>query len=192
MRLSYLFVITLFLFSSCGVGTNKKVDKKILFGSWEGKTYKNAFVNLKIDFDENWELVKSAPKIRSNFGGLLFESTYLQSNDASYPISIQSSLDLANPFEKPSLVRRINENLEAYDMFYDETEIIKFKPTKSTIAGEEFLLSKYYTIDDTDTSFMNEFYRFKDGYYFTISCSYYTESDEKAAKEFISTLKPLK
>jgi hypothetical protein len=191
MRLFYVLAITTFLFSSCGSSDKKSsVDKQILFGSWEDNVYKNSFIDLKVDFDENWEFTK--PSFQTRFGGSLFETTYLGSDNQDYPINIEVSLDKANPFETPSVKRKIKESLEGYGMLFDEEQMVKYKPSKNVIGGKDFLLNKLLLIEDSDTSFITEYYRYTAGYYLSIVCIYNTELDETAAMEFMSEIKSIK
>ena len=192
MRLILSHIIIALLVSSCGGKSKeqKAADKKVLFGSWEGNTYKNSFFNFKIDIDDKWR--KGTSLFQTSFGGALFEIKYLESVNNYAPITITVETEKANPFEKPSVLSQLNESIEGYEMLFDESEMLKTPASKTSIGGEDFLSQHIVLPSGADTSYVTEIMRFVDGYYLSIIAVYGTQQDEATTMEVIHAIKKLK
>lgn len=191
MRILFFIVSLFLLFGSCNSKTNKKeekVKKQFLFGSFQDGEYVNPFFNFIIDFDEDWEVDTKSFKSTS-FGGELFEANYLNSVDQEYPIKIVMEADKANPFGSKSPVEKLKESQEGYEMFISDDELAVSDYTKVSIAGENFAHAQFMVIDEYDTSYVHEYYRFQDGFFLSIIGSYSTKMDEEVFTNFISSVK---
>ena len=192
MRQLFIFAALLFLITSCGSSDPKeKVDKKILFGSFEGDDYVNPYFNFKIKFDPAWK-VSDNPVKSVVFGGELFDGSYTLSVDQEYPIRLSAEVKKVNPFGKPSPAEKLEEGMEGYDMLYEAQDIVKLPFDKTTIGGEEFLSSHVILANGADSSYVHEYCRVLKGYYLTISCIYNTKEDEKVAMDQLQKFERLK
>lgn len=188
MKQFFLFIVIATLVSSCGSGEKKtKVDKDVLFGSWEKKSYENAFFNFAIEFEEGWNI--DSTQFQTSFGGTIFETSYRGSVNEYFPVNITIELDKANPFAKPSVMEKVEESMEGYEFLFDENDMIKSPIAKTKIAGEEYIVNQLKLIEGADTSYINEYYRYVDGYYLSIVSVYNDKADQQTEKEFISGIK---
>ena len=190
MKIAFALPILLIALTACNSKTKKKEDKlkkEVLFGTLNDGLYVNPFFNLSIDFDENWE-VKTKSFKSISFGGDLLSAKYIDSYDAYYPITLTMSADKANPFGSKSPVEQLKESQEGYEFLFDKNEMIVSPFDKVSIAGEDFAHGFFQLVDETDTSFVHEFYRLKDGYFLSIICVYNTQEDEGVAVDIIKSI----
>lgn len=183
------------LLTSCGDSKAEKqkksnVHKEELFGSFNGDTFENDFFNIKIPFDNRWNVKKTS--FKTNFGGKLFEADYLGSEVRDFPVNVEMEADKANPFEKPSIIERANESREGYEFLFDDNSLILSPLEKAKIAGEDYVRSEILIIESGDTSFINEYYRFVDGYYLSLVTVANTSSDQNSANNFVKSIKRMK
>lgn len=192
MRRLFPLIAVLLIISSCGGSDNKKskVDKEALFGSWEENTYENPFFNFKLELSDDWNI--DSTQFQISFGGRLFETTYMKSLNMDVPVTIVMEADKANPFAKPSVIKQAEESIEGYEFLFDESTLIKTPLSKTKVAGEEYVLNQLKFTDDTDTSYINEYFYYADGYYLTIICNAGSAEDEEMIRNFISDVKRLK
>ena len=190
MKKIYILSIVLVSLAACTSKTKKKEDKlkkEVLFGTLNDGLYVNPFFNLSIDFDENWNVdTKSIKSI--SFGGDLLSANYVDSYDEYYPITLTMTADKANPFGSKSPVEQLKESQEGYEFLFNKNEMIVSPFDKVSIAGEEFAHGFFQLIDESDTSFVHEYYRFKDGYFLSIICVYNTPEDEGIAADIIKSI----
>jgi hypothetical protein len=167
---------------------DNKTKKKALFGTFNKNNYSNLFFNLNVTFQESWELDTLA--IRSiNYGGELFNVSYIDSNFSDYPINIVVSADKANPFGSKSPLEKLKESTEVYEMIYDTDEIQITPFDQIAIAGKEYAHAFFKLIDETDTSYVHEYYRYQDGFFLSIICTYNTYNDEAKVMNFIHSIR---
>lgn len=197
MKNLFLFSVIVFLLASCGGGADsgkkkskKKVDKEELFGALNGDVYENSFFNLQVQFDDRWKVKTSS--FKSTFGGDLFEASYMGSYYKDYPLNVSLETEKANPFEKPSTIRMAEESIEGFDMLFDESSMVVAPMSKTTIAENEYVVNQIQLLGDADTSFVDEYYTYADGYYLSIICMYSTQLDQNSADNFIKNFKTLK
>ena len=192
MRLLFLLIAILFFVSSCGGSDNKKtkVDKDALFGAWEGYAYENPHFNFQLELDDSWNI--DSTQFQVTFGGVLFETTYMKSANMDFPVNISMEANKANPFAKPSVVGQAKESLEGYDFLFDESEMIKTPIAKTSVAGEEYVINQIKFPEGADTSYINEYFHYVDGYYLSIICTANSAEDEEMVRNFISGIKRMK
>lgn len=185
----FVSLLIVFLFA-CNSETKKKEDKlkkEVLFGTLKDGLYVNPFFNLSINFDENWE-VKTKSFKSISFGGDLLSANYLDSHDEFFPITLTMSADKANPFGSKSPVEQLKESQEGYEFLFNKNEMTVSPFDKVSIAGEDFAHGFFQLVDESDTSFVHEYHRFKDGYFLSIICVYNTQKDEGEAVEIIKSI----
>ena len=159
----------------------------MLFGTLKDGLYVNPFFNISVNFDENWDVnTKSFKSI--SFGGDLLSAKYLDSYDEYYPITLTMTADKANPFGSKSPVEQLKESQEGYEFLFNKNEMIVSPFDKASIAGEDFAHGFFQLVDESDTSFVHEYYRFKDGYFLSIICVYNTREDEGESGEIIKSI----
>jgi len=194
MKQSLFTLIILLLLSSCGGDTKSKknkVERQYLFGQIKDGKYQNQLFNFQMDFDSDWK-IKSKHFKTKMFGGTILEAEYLHSELEDYPLNITIKAEKANPFQKPDVSQKTEEEREGYDYIFDEDEL-DFKPLRTiTIADEDFMLSEVLIIQEDDTSYVNDYVRFQDGYFLIITTTANTASDKRKENEFISSVKRLK
>ncbi len=190
MKQIYFTTLLLFFLVSCGSGKKEKVDKEVLFGAWHGETYANEYFDLEVTPGENWD--SDTTQFQTSFGGIMFESIYRESYDNSYPVNVTLETDKANPFGKPSTMEKVKESIEAYEFLFSANEMSVQPAAKTKIAGKDFVVSQIQLFTEGDTSFVDEYYAYHDGYYLSIVCTYNTKLDEAAAKGFMESIKKLK
>lgn len=194
MKQSLFALIILLLFSACGgEAKNKKnkIERKYLFGQIKERNYQNQLFNFQIAFNSDWEINSKHLKTKM-FGGTILEAKYLNSDLEDYPLRISIEIEKVNPFEKPDLFKRAEEEREGYDFLFDDDEL-DFKPIRTTtIANEEYTLNEVLVIQEGDTSYVNDYIRLEKGYYLIISTSANTPSDKQMEEQLISSIKRLK
>lgn len=159
----------------------------MLFGTLTDGEYINPFFNLNIHFDENWDVnTKSFKSI--SFGGDLLSANYLDSYDEYYPITLTMTADKANPFGSKSPVEQLKESQEGYEFLFNKNEMTVSSFDKVSIAGEEFAHGFFQLVDETDTSFVHEYYCFHGGFFLSIICVYNTQEDEIVAVDIIKSI----
>jgi len=191
MRILFIASVFFIGLSACNSETKKKenkVKKEVLFGSLKNGNYSNTFFNISVDFNEKWKVDTKSYKSIS-FGGDLLNAQYLYSFDQYFPITVTMTADKANPFGSKSPVEQLKESQEGYEMLFDNHEMIISPFDKVSIAGEDYAHGLFTLIDDTDTSFVNEYYRFYQGFFISIICVHNTGKDEELANEFINSIK---
>lgn len=194
MKAIYFTSLLLILLTACNSKPSKeerKAKKREMFGSWEDKTFINSFFNIKVEFDDNWKLDTIAYR-SAMFGGEIFEAKYQLSYNREYPIDITMELDKANPFEKVSLIGKLDESKEGYEMIFDAEEMFVSNYDKRIIAGKVFAHADFMILQERDTSHIHEYYTYENGFYISIICTYNDAKDEKAAMDFISSIKKKK
>jgi len=195
MRIIYITSILFILFTACNSSSTKKerkAKKQELFGTLNNNIYTNSFFNLKASFDENWNV--NAKSLKSvTFGGKCFSAIYRNSYNQEYPIDITMEVDKGNPFESPSVIRKLDESKEGYEMIFSYNEMQASKYDKVTIAGKTFAHCDFLFLQEQgDTSHIHEYYTFLNGYYLSIICTYNNNEDGKVAMDFISSIKKKK
>lgn len=190
MQKIYILSIVLYSLAACNTKTKKKEDKlkkEVLFGTLNDGLYKNPFFNISLEFDENWE-VKTKSFKSISFGGDLLSANYLDSYADYYPITLTMTADKANPFGSKSPIEQLKESQEGYEFLFNKNEMTVSPFDKVSIAGEDFAHGFFQLVDESDTSFVHEYYRFKDGFFLSIICVYNTQEDESVAVDIIKSI----
>ena len=191
MRSLYFVSLLIVVLFACNSETKKKEDKvkkEVLFGELIDGNYKNPFFNISIDFDSDWAVDTKSFKSVS-FGGDLLSAQYLNSYDRQYPITVTMEADKANPFGSKSPLEQLKESQEGYEFMFDKDDLTISPFDKVSIAGEDYAHGYFTIIDDSDTSFVHEYYRFHGGFFISIICVHNTQDDEQIATNFIKSIK---
>lgn len=190
----FAFALLFGLLISCNSKNDEqeeKLKKDVLFGELNKEHFENQFFNFQIDFNEDWELktkfIQSVP-----FGGDMLHAKYTASYDEYYPINLSIEADKANPFGSKSPLEQLKESKEGYEMLFDPNEMIVDEFDLVKIAGNDFAHGFFTLISDSDTSFVNEYYRYHNGYFLTIICAYNTQNDEIVANDIVKAIRKKK
>lgn len=190
MRSIYIVSILIFSLVACNSKSEKqkdKVKKEKLFGTFNDRIYVNPFFNFKVEIGDEWDLDTIAFH-SAYYGGDLFQVSNSNSYNQEYPINILIEADRANTFGSKSPIEKLKESKEGYEMIFDSEAIETNKFDKAVIAGENFAHGYFKIVDDYDTSFVHEYYRFHEGFFLSIICAYNTQKDEIKALEFINSI----
>lgn len=172
----FLLPLLLFLLTQCiGSNDDKKVSKD-LYGIHKAGTYKNSYFHFGLEVDSTWTVDKKSHK--NSFHPDLFEADFFHPDlpEEYNSINLTIEAERTNPFSRDGVKDKLKENMEASYFFsekgdYKETEISKIE-----IGGQTYLFGRVEVYYDEDTVFTDEYMRYQEPYFLSISMTYDSDS----------------
>lgn len=190
--LSLYSAVLLIVLTACFGGEKAPpVDKALLFGKMEGGTYSNEFFNIQIRVGDDWKIEER--KFQTRLAATLLDAGYyFEENDTPFPdVSFEIEIDKANPFGTPSVKEQLEESAEGLEFIYGSDEIVREPLQKVNLGGQEYVLARIKLTDESGTVWFDEYMRYQDKYFLSITANY-PEENQEMIQGLLDAIRPLK